>query len=494
MQLDFWNNPIVVSAFRVKYRRGGLFNGVALYLLLLTAGGAVLFYYNDVLGGSWPWARKYFVGLLTLQFIVSTVIAASTTSTSMRSEVANRTLDFQRIAALSPRQILLGKLLGEPALAYLLAIATFPLATWCVLLGGVTPEVMALMYLNLATTTLLAGAVGLLNRVDLPIGKADSGMAALAGLLTPVPVFSSLVSNDPWQRGVPFFGVTVPFLLVIPVAQAVLACLFFQTMVRRLLNPLNPALGKRLAYALLFAVDVVTAAWLYDPLFARGPQPWLTLEFRAGAFCLIHLLASLCLIVGVTPWRETVHSWVWRFRDRLPRLWDLWVSDRSENALALLTFCALGVLCLGLFVVLPTAKDQDWRVVVPPATAMVLLLLTFGTLHQCCVLLAGRSGTVTVFLLGMILVVLPHLVGRYYQLDLLLAVSPSAQFVRWLAYPTEKLNLLPLLVLYGLLLAGAWLALRRWMRRLAQVVDHKLQRMGVTKPLAPWGRGVGGEG
>jgi hypothetical protein len=419
--------------------------------------------------------------LLTLQFIVSTVIAAGTTSASMRSEVASRTLDLQRIAALSPRQILLGKLLGEPALAYLLAMATLPLATWCVLLGGVVPEVLLLVYVNLATTTLLAGSVGLLNKVELPIGKADSGMATLAGLLTPIPVFSSIVSNDPWHLGVPFFGFLIPYLFLVPVVQLVLAGLFFQIMVRRLLNPLNPALSKRLAYVVLCGVDAVVAAWLYDPLRMQGPQPWLTLQLRAAAFCLIHLVVSLVLVVAVTPWRETLHSWAWRFRGRLPRLWDLWISDRSENGLALLTFCAIGVLNLLLLVVLPLGQDPSWRAVLPPAVAAVCLILSLGTLHQCCVFAAGRNGSVTSFLLGTILVVLPDLVGRYYQLDLVQALSPSAQFVRWLATPHEALALAPLLLLYVLLGSGCWFALRRWMRLLEGVVDARLRQMGVSK-------------
>ena len=42
MKLDFWNNPIIVSAFRVKYRRGGLFNLTTVYLLILVAGGCLL--------------------------------------------------------------------------------------------------------------------------------------------------------------------------------------------------------------------------------------------------------------------------------------------------------------------------------------------------------------------------------------------------------------------------------------------------------------------
>jgi hypothetical protein len=52
MSLDFWNNPIVVSGFRVKYRRGGIFNITAVYLLLLVAGGVVRRYYNQYIGSS----------------------------------------------------------------------------------------------------------------------------------------------------------------------------------------------------------------------------------------------------------------------------------------------------------------------------------------------------------------------------------------------------------------------------------------------------------
>src|ERR1700730_17123949 len=111
--MDFWNNPIIVSAFRVKYRGGGAFVMATLYLVFLTGIGVLLWEYDDPakLG---PWHRNYFLTLLGIQFSLSTLIAIGTTTSSIRSEVVSRTLDYQRITAITPNDILVGKLLGEP--------------------------------------------------------------------------------------------------------------------------------------------------------------------------------------------------------------------------------------------------------------------------------------------------------------------------------------------------------------------------------------------
>ena len=127
----------------------------------------------------------------------------------MRAEVINRTLDFQRIATLSPRQILLGKLLGEPALAYLLAIATVPLAAYCWTLGvpGVSLGVLCLLYLNLASTTFLFGTLGLLQRLEPGSSRARAGTgtalgsAIVLGFMTVPPLFAKAASllSVPWS-------------------------------------------------------------------------------------------------------------------------------------------------------------------------------------------------------------------------------------------------------------------------------------------------------
>jgi hypothetical protein len=507
MQLDFWNNPIVVSAFRVKYRKGGLFNTTALYVLVLVAGGMVLHYYNDRLVGPFP--RNYLLGLLGLQFVVSAVLAMSATSVSIRSEVVNRTLDFQRIASLSPRQILVGKLLGEPAQAYLLAMATVPLAAWCWTMGveGVSLGVLVLLYVNLATHTLMAGTMGLQNNLEPPSGKTarttagGSGAAilvsayvaatalfsapwikALAGLVTPVPLFQGIYEGNLWQHHVSFYGIRVPFLLITPVAQLLLAFLCFHTMVRRLVNPLNTSQSKGLAYGTLIVVDLVTAAVFCEPVPLGLP-----LGARSAAFCLVHLMAGMSLTSSVTPWRESLRSWVWRFRGRSAWVRDLWLGERSENALALLTVCVVGVLGLLLFVLLPAGLQEGFQVVrqelTVPVTAILvtsLLTLSLGSLYQWLVFIAGPSGqgaflTITAMLVGPV-----HLLGYYYRLDWLSALSPSAHFVDWFT-GGAPLDVVPLLVVYGLLLVLTRLSFYRRLDRLETLVDNRLHEMGVAK-------------
>jgi len=61
MHLDFWNNPLVVTALRIRYRRGGLMNLMTVYFLLLVTGGAVLYYYRDrIQGAQGAFPRNYF--------------------------------------------------------------------------------------------------------------------------------------------------------------------------------------------------------------------------------------------------------------------------------------------------------------------------------------------------------------------------------------------------------------------------------------------------
>jgi hypothetical protein len=512
MRIDFWNNPIIVSAFRVKNRRGGLFNLSALYIMVLVAGGMVLQYYNDRIGGIW--SRNYLLCLIGVQFFVSAMIAASTTAASLRTEVTSRTLDFQRIATLSPRQILLGKLLGEPAVAYMLVFATVPLMAWCWMLGvpGVTITVLLLIYVNLTTTTILFGSLGLLQRLDASPGRssgASGGVVAVwllmpfamvptmfanpmlltrpwtlapIGLFTPLPVFEGIREGDPWHFCLIFYGLQLPFLLVTPAAQLVTAFIYFKVLERRLINPLNPSLGKGFAYVTLFWIDLIMGGVLmqHTPL-------GLDLSRRLTTFALVHVAATFCLVSMVTPWRESLESWVWRLRGRQPLLKDLLIGTRSENGLALVVCALIGLTMALAAVIVPFGLQEgfDWvgaeqGVVIATLLVPPLLIVSLGTLFQLlAALLSGRTGLTTLFLtILLVLLVPPHVLGYYYQIDWLSALSASAHVVSW-SNNTAAPSLWQLVGLYIAIFIFSWVGLRRWMSYLGQTVDRKLQSMGV---------------
>jgi hypothetical protein len=514
MRLDFWNNPIIVSAFRVKYRRGGLFHLTTLYMLLLVVGGAVLNYYNQHLGNR-PWQQNYFIALMGLQFFLSPLLAAVATAGSMKAEVVNRTLDFQRIAALSPPQILLGKLLGEPSLSYLLAVATIPLAVWCWALGvpGVGLIELCLLYFNLLTTTLLFGSIGLLNRLEVPEGKLSGGgssggavwgwlllsvyasigtgiastttpwYAVPTALPTPVLIIFGTAKGDPWLYDALLYGRPLAYLVLTPVVQLIVAALCFQMMVRRLINPLNTPFAKRTAYASVLLADVLAVAVLYD----RSDRD---VGLTCTRFCLIHLGGSLALLAAVTPRRETLVSWVWRYRGRRPRWLDLWLGARSENTLVLPTVCGIGVVMLGGGLLLPAGLSRGWPSLQPMVGTVVaatgltcVLILASGALSQWLEFTFSRgAGGYYVSLLGFA-VSLPHLLGDYFHLDWLLALSPSAYYAQLFDFPglaqREPLPLWPVLSLYGLFTVVIWLHFQYRLGRLEKGVDHQLLEMGV---------------
>jgi hypothetical protein len=514
MQWDFWNNPIIVSAFRVRYRRGGMWNVTTMYLLLLTAGGMLLYYYRDRF--SIPWPKLYFACILGVQFFACFMLGLTATGTSMRSEVVNRTLDFQRLASLSPAKILLGKLLGEPAMAFLLSIASFPFAVYCALVMGVVSlGTLLLLYLNLGTSLLLICAVGLIQPLELSASKSPSGFsgqnaswggvalvfmlfagmgatsmlstpwtAALIGLATPLaPYFGLILFDDPWHYQLVFYTWDIPFLLVTPVTQLLLTFLCFHVMVRRLINPLNPSISKGMSYLILLAVDLMIGAVL-------GESEALGLKFvkRCGVFCLIHLLGSLWLTIGCTPWRESLLSWMWRYRGRTPWPRDLWLGARSPNGLAVVTFGILGIVSLIVCVVLPygmlEGRDSlraDGKLIDGLFVLLVstIVLLTYGLLYQLCVAVAGKSGRMIWGTLLLLLNIPTHVVGYRFNLNILLELSPSAQVAAWFQ-GGELLNSGPLLALYGAGLALMGYALSRYMTGMESIIERKLRGMGAA--------------
>jgi len=265
-----------------------------------------------------------------------------------------------------------------------------------------------------------------------------------------------------------------------------------------------------MAYGILATIDLVSAAILFTSgsgvvMIFRGPVIF-SLTERGVIFCLIHFLASLFLTFGMTPWGETLYSWVWRFRRRLPFLVDLWLDDRSENVLSLITFAVMGLVSLALFVVLqgvlnPLGSRPGWAgpndlisfwsvlpTLIAAAIMSTVLILTFGTIHQWVLLIAGRSGTSITFILGFMAALMPLAGGLTKQSEWVMSFSPLRHYAYWLGMTVAR-NRTPafssyvLDLVYLLVFIVFWFLLRGRMRKLEAWVDFKLRMMGALPPL-----------
>jgi len=281
------------------------------------------------------------------------------------------------------------------------------------------------------------------------LAQSPLGQAAL-GLLTPAVSIYGVAMGNPLDYCLHLFGFQIPFLLVTPVAQVAVALMVVHSIARRLISPLNTALSKPLAYCALLAMDVLAASML-------ASQPALSVERVVAGFCLAHLVASVLLTMAVSPGRETIKTWIWRFRGRLPLWKDFLWGPRSENLGPLLVFCLIGLLtavALALSVDGTTFQVSDptivWAGVAKMISVTSVVLLGYGMLYQWLFSINNAGSVMFVGMIAMFSLV-PHLIGYKLNNPWILSFSPSAQFGNWLYGATEMLPVTPILGLYGLI-------------------------------------------
>jgi hypothetical protein len=481
--MDFWNNPILVSTIRNRLRGGYMLHVLALYpVVLLMLGAAVPIFYPQVLN---DWPHYGFVALMILQFAGSGLVATASASHSLKTEVVNQTLDFLRLTPLRPWQILVGKMLGEASLPFFAAVASLPVAVFCWAVGGTDILTLILLYINLLLYVLLCAAAGLTMRLELRDDKRVDSISALSlsGWMAAIPILSTLSMELPYRLAV---------LSLVPVLTVVMIFFILHVMARTLESPFNPPVSKAVAYGMLLAVDLgaAVAIALFPPL-ATGA--------KIVAFWGVHLAASAYVISAVTPWREVLRTWSWRFRGRVPAWRDAWLGNRSENWPAVLVDVLTGALVYGL-VFLPVlyvvegekSLHANFEAIWGAPLLSSMLILTYGALFQWNSLIFGRSGN------AMIVLFIACLIGPYYlglieEVGWIAQLSPFAHYTRWFGEKPEALNamfraqagdfdMLPiLLVTLGLVAVLARSSFRARMRYMARVVDRKLEKMGAIR-------------
>jgi hypothetical protein len=431
------------------------------------AGLGVLLHHN-LAGTNFivPWYRIYFAVVIGLQAAIAGVIALSSTHASITSEVGNRTLDFQRIASLSPVSILVGKLFGEPAIAYLLIIASIPVSLACSALGAVPADALPFIYLNLFTTALLAGTLGLQHSLELTPGKASGGtggnlgwivfmifgapylfigaavgagrssaISTLISMVVPVELVRSIYDGRLWSSTAGLFHWNPPQMLVTPVTQMLLAGLLFFIMARKMRNPLDTPLPKAGGYALAAALGVVLAAVTLGNPFTQTTGNY---EHALLNYCLFLGVLQLLAIYYVTPSRDAVQSWVWGLKGNDRGLADWIFGERAPSLAATAIVTGLGTaLSIGLVGGYSwwhkgayPFTGMDW--LAEPIAASALLVATCGVWLQVFSLSLTRlTAVILLGVIGAVLTIAPLLVGDAYEMPNLASISAATMWRGW---------------------------------------------------------------
>ncbi len=190
---------------------------------------------RDFARQTWLLLYRWLIGL---QGVALTFWALFSCAQSVSGERDRKTWEFQRTTRLTPMEILIGKLLGEPVLMYFAVLCAAPVTLIAGLAGGLSFGTVISVYLFLAMTSIFLGLAGMwlstllesrtrgigligaLAAYGLTLGiygMRDSGLPGLAALS---PLIASMdllgASPDSSLNRVPpvLFGQAVPWWLM----------------------------------------------------------------------------------------------------------------------------------------------------------------------------------------------------------------------------------------------------------------------------------------
>ncbi|MGK7889940.1 MAG: ABC transporter permease subunit [Leptolyngbyaceae cyanobacterium] len=310
------------------------------------------------------WHRNAFWGLSITLLFPMLILGTYVLINNLLKEERDGTLNFIRLSPQSAREILLGKMMGVPALIYLAVAVTLPLhllhglsaglGGW-VLIGfyGATVAIafltfsMALllgmvnMSLGMVQAWLGAGAVFLIQLLCLQASRYahvnDGSAVSWALMFTPFSVLRD-VGGPPfvdgyWGEdalfqwfGIPMISVVVILLLL--ANAALLSRWVWHALERRFFNSTSTLLSKAQSYGLTLVVNLAAVgfswhAWApiseekVDPTYAPYSPPSYWIEQHLLFLLLLNLGLWVAMIVALSPQRQSLHDWA-RYRHVLP--------------------------------------------------------------------------------------------------------------------------------------------------------------------------------
>ena len=230
LKLNLRFNPIAVHELRSRMRSPRAYAILTIYMAIVS-GITLLIYLaasansDSGVNDSSRVGTALFYIVVGMQVVLVSFVTPAFTANAISGERERGTYDLLRLTLLSPRQIVLSKLLSAFGYTTLLVFATIPLISLSLLLGGVDPAQLVAALAAILATALLFSTLGLFisSRMETTLGSTVVTYAIAMGIVIGMAVLTLITL--PLLNGI-IYG-TSPVVRTSPVLATILQLLLF---------------------------------------------------------------------------------------------------------------------------------------------------------------------------------------------------------------------------------------------------------------------------
>lgn len=191
--LAFWRNPEFVRHVRAELRPARALTAAALVVVVCTLVGLVC--WSSERNHIREFLRLFYAWLVGIQYVMLGFWCASACGQAIARERELKTYDFLKTTRLTAAELMIGKLLGAPVLAYFAAGCSVLVSLVAGVLGGYTAGVLLWNYVLLVVFVLFVGVVGLWS--SMLVEKSSAGAVGILGLIIVTMTFGLAESPFP---------------------------------------------------------------------------------------------------------------------------------------------------------------------------------------------------------------------------------------------------------------------------------------------------------
>jgi len=203
--LRFWRNPELVRHVRAELRAARALTAAVIVIVVCALVGLAC--WSAERHNPRDFFRLFYAWLTGMQYVFLGFWCASACGQGIARERELKTYDFLRTTRLSSGELMVGKLLGAPVLAYFSVGCSVPVSFLAGVLGGYRADVLLGNYVLLVVFALLVSLVGLWG--SMLVEKSSAGAIGVFGLIAMTLMFGMVESPFP---GLGAISIVIPVL------------------------------------------------------------------------------------------------------------------------------------------------------------------------------------------------------------------------------------------------------------------------------------------